>query len=418
MSRIRLLSKALAAVVTIGLLTIGAPAHAAGTLRVLITGDSLTQGWNGDYTWRYRLDREFRRQGVAFNFVGSRTSPIVKDGYTSSTYADPNFDQNHFALWGSELGADAQRIDNEIKAQNPDIVVLASGVNNLRHGSTPQATNDKLRDWIASARSAKPSVRIIISPVLDAADPPQLTSLHQDIRDYNQLAAGTAAELTTSTSPITVADTTRGWTLAEDTFDNLHPNPTGETLIAQRIAETLHQLGYLPQAPNIYRPTIWGRVARVSVAIKNQRAVLRWDAQALNAGRVWLRRVGYAGYISPSYFTGGTMTTTPLVPGATYEFRIQFVRGRMSTPFGPIVRAKVPPIPRPAPVGRVSVDAAGVHWTRSAGASRYRVQFKRAHKRWVTRTTTALELRVAKVKRARVWAVNAAGRSAVRTAAR
>jgi lysophospholipase L1-like esterase len=416
-SRIHPISTALAAAITAGLLTVGAPAHAAGPLRVLITGDSITQGFHGDYTWRYRLDREFRRQGVAFDFVGSRTGPIVRDGYTSASYADPGFDTNHFALAGSLLGSTSQRIDNEIRAQDPDLVVLAAGINNLRNGSSPQTTNNRLRDWIASARSAKPNVQIIISPVLDAADP-QLPPLTQDIREYNQLAADTAAQLTTPTSPITVADTTRGWSIAVDTYDNLHPNPTGETLIAQRIAETLHLLGHLPQAPDIHRPTVWGRVARTSVAMSGQRAVLRWDAQALGAGRVWLRRVGQAGYLSPSHFTGGTMTTTPLVPGATYEFRVQFVRGRMSTPFGPIVRAKVPPIPRPAPVGRVSIDASGVHWTRSAGASRYRVQFKRAHRRWVTRTTTALALRATKVKRARVWAVNAAGRSAVRAAAR
>lgn len=408
---------AIAVLGALSLVLMSSPAHAEDRpLRILLTGDSITQGFHGDYTWRYRFDKELTRQGVAYDLVGSRSSPIVKAGFASAQYLDPKFDSDHFALGGSLLQTEAQRIDNEINAQHPDVVVLASGVNNLRSGSTPAQTDSRLRAWIASARSVKPDIRIVLSPVLDAIDYAH-PDLHQAIIDYDALLTATAAELSTEGSPIDVADTTRGWNATVDTAENIHPNSTGETLIAQRIAETFHRLGYLPEQPAIYRQTTWNRNARVSVALEGQHAVLKWDSQALTSGHVYLRRVGYAGRTSPWDYRGGTMTTSNLVPGSVYEFRVQFVRGRMASPFGPVTRVKAPVPPRPAAVTRARIDAAGVHWTRSAGATFYRVQFQQMHrKRWVTRSTTGLQLRMARVKKARVFAVNTTGRSPARRA--
>ena len=302
--------------------------------------------------------------------------------------------------------------------QQPDVVVLLAGVNDLRNGASPAQTNGHLRTWIGQARVAKPDVRMIVSPVLDARDSRRAT-LSQAITQYNQLARATVSELSTDESPITMADTTRGWSLASHTSEDLHPSPTGETLIAQRIAETFRQLGVLPQAPSIYRWTSWNRNPVVRVAVRNRQAVLTWDHQAIYSARVSMRRVGHAASFPATRYAGGTMTTSPLVARATYEFRVQLIRGRMATPLGPITRVFVPAAARPAAVSRVVVDAAGVRWTRSESATKYKVQFKkRKARRWVTRQTTGLSVRARKVVRARVWAVNGAGRSAVRVGVR
>jgi hypothetical protein len=42
-------------VVLAGVLLTAVPARAAAATRVLIVGDSITQGSAGDFTWRYRL---------------------------------------------------------------------------------------------------------------------------------------------------------------------------------------------------------------------------------------------------------------------------------------------------------------------------------------------------------------------------
>jgi lysophospholipase L1-like esterase len=404
----------------IGLSCVALAAHAATApaARILLTGDSVTHGFHGDYTWRYRLAGEFTRQGVPVDFVGSRTSPYVKAGWSSAQYAEPNFDSDHFALGGSTLRVQAEWIAAEVTTQRPDVIVLACGVNDLRNGATPAQTDLRLRAWIAAARAAKPDVRIIISPVLDAIDPARAW-LHQAIRDYNALVAVTVPELSTPTSPVTLSDTTRGWSAQSLTAENLHPTPTGETLIAQRIAETFHHLGDLPSTPSMYRPTAWNRIARVQATIKDQRAVLTWDHQALTAGRISIRRLGYPASLPSANYVGGTATTPFLVPGARYEFRVQYVRGRIATPFGPIAAITALRTPSPAAVSRVVVNSAGIRWTRSPTATHYLVSYRRAQaRRWVTVRTTGLAVRTTRAKRARVWAVNGGGRSPMRAGVR
>ncbi|MCW2826866.1 MAG: lipolytic protein family [Marmoricola sp.] len=397
------------------------PAEAAGEapLRILLSGDSITQGFNGDFTWRYRIAKEFARQRVDVDFVGSRRTPVVREGWSASRYADPNFDSDHFAQVGTLLQSQVSYIGAEIRKQQPDLVVLECGVNDMRHGASPQETDTSLRNWISAARSAKPDLRIVLSPVLSATDSirPGLT---QVVAQYDTLMAETAATLTTADSPITVADTTRGWSLTQHTYDNLHPNPTGETLIAQRIGETLHDIGVLPAAPNLYRTTAWTRPVPLRAVVRGRRVTLAWDNQATTGARLWSHRVGHASQLSSTVYRGASLTTGELVPGATYEFRMQVFRGRMSSPLGQMTRITLPAgVRKPAAVARVVVDGKGVHWTRSTGATSYTVKFKRlGRKAWITRRTGALSIDSARVVRAKVWAVNAGGRSAVRVANR
>lgn len=391
---------------------------AAGPVKILLEGDSITQGFDGDFTWRYRLDKELVRQGVSsrVDLVGSLHGPIIKGGYTSSQYADPSFDSDHFAVGGSTFPYHLARVQDEVAAQQPDVIVLALGVNDLRNGRSPQDTDDSLRQWIGKVRAVKSDVTIIVSPVLDATDVNK-PWLPQAIKDFRALEATTVQQLDLPTSHLYLADTNRGWTAQGDTFDNLHPTPTGETLIAQHIAEELHALGYLPQAPDIYRPTPWSRVARTQVRIASGRATLTWDQQALSGMHLQIHRVGSrTTYTSPSLYTGGKMTTGALAPGATYEFRVQFVRMRIATPYGPWVRATVP-ASVPLPVNRVVVDKRGVHWVRSVGATHYVVRYRKVHsKHWHTRRTHRLAIRVKHVQVAAVRAANRAGLSTARYA--
>jgi hypothetical protein len=65
------------------------------------------------------------------------------------------------------------------------------------------------------------------------------------------------------------------------------------------------------------------------------------------------------------------------------------------------------------------VNSRGVTWSKAALATQYLVKFRRVRtKRWVTVRTSRLYVAAGKVVQARVWAVNAGGRSAMRAGAR
>ena len=323
-----------------------------------MTGDSITHGRHGDFTWRYRFDKELTRQGVAIDLVGSLTTPYVDPGYPTSQYANPNFDRDHFAKAGWQLRDMVGQVGPEVVEQQPDVIVLAAGINDLLRGRTPEETATSLRSWIENARGAKASVRIVLSQVLhiDVAD---REAVNPQISAYNLLLQGVAAEMSTADSPITVADTDRGWEPVSWTFDGIHPTPTGQTHVAQRVAEEFRELGLLPQVPQVFRTVAWSRTIRPGVKVVGTRATVSWSRQAITGARVYVHRIGRAGVMLPRLaYSSGSHTFT-LVRGATYDFRIQLRRQRVTGPWGAITRVRVPLAPRPAAPARVTVNGAG-----------------------------------------------------------
>lgn len=383
----------------------------------MITGDSITQGFHGDYTWRYRLDKEFVRQDVDVDLVGSQSKPFDSTGWGGATYADAHFDSDHFAFAGTTLAQQATWIGPEIMKQDPDLVVLASGVNDLRRGSTPQETIAHLNAWLSAARSADPDIDVVISPVLPSVDRAR-PRLAASITTYDVLLRAAITGSSTPQSTLTLADTTFGWDMEAFTVENLHPSPVGETHIAQRIAETLNLMGVLPQAPSIFHAVRWTRTEAVKASARGNSLDLTWPDHTISGAKVSTRRVGGGGTISPYAYRGGHYTLNNLVYGATYDVRVQLVRGRLVGPWGPATRVRVPRPVRPAAVARVIVNKGGVRWTASTGASSYVVQLHRKGRPWVTRRTSELRVLMREVDAAKVVAVNAGGQSASRTGSR
>ena len=284
---------------------------------MLLTGDSITHGRHGDFTWRYRLDREFRRQGVAFDLVGSSSTVFQDSGFPPSTYADPNFDRDHFARAGWELREMVPRIRDEVRDQQPDVVVLEAGINDFRHHQTDPtivaSTEVALRAWIANVRLGKSDTRILLSPVLPV-DTPISADVNPKIAEYNQGMREIAAELDTDASPITVATTEQGWDpTGPMAWDGLHPSAVGETFIAARIAQALRRAdaSYFPQPVDIYRSSVvWPRTVRPSVRLLGNRATVSWEQHALGSGRVQLKRVGKPAVTSAAFHPSGRQVLT------------------------------------------------------------------------------------------------------------
>ena len=417
------LAAVLVTTVVAGLLVQPTPSQAAAPaapLRILLEGDSITQGFDGDFTWRYRFYKEMTRQHVRFDLVGSKHLPFLEPGYTTTQYADPHFDSDHFALVGSTLLQHSYEVKDEVTQEHPDVIVVGLGINDLRNGRAPSVAQQWLARYIDQARQADPTIRIIVSPVLDATDVTR-PWLPARIREFRTLEAQTVHQLSDDadypSSPITLADTDRGWSVPRYTYDNLHPTPTGETLIAQRILEQFHLLGYLPQAPAIFRTTAWTRSARVTARTAARKVTLAWDSQSLSGVHIWMRRVHHKARVLRGVHTGGTFTTPRLVRGARYQFRIQMIRARESTPYGPIVTVKVPRSQPPPAVAQVHVTTTGITWTRSPGATKYVVTYRRGSSTtYVVKKVRGLSLSVTGVTVASVRATNKHGTSLARTA--
>lgn len=222
--------------------------------KVMIIGDSITQGYEGDYSWRYRIWQWFEKQKYSVDFVGpyagthsdySSYEPSVNGGYAEDIEED--WDSDHFSLWGHTIWQFKDKIHQQVLIDEPDMLLVELGFNDMFwRGYSPPDILSLMKEFVDNARAAKPNI------VLALADIPQmLDGDHGDIPittdAYNVLLEKTIPEWSTELSPIKLVrfreHYTCGGKSCNSTHDGLHPNALGEFELAVAFSETLVELG-------------------------------------------------------------------------------------------------------------------------------------------------------------------------------
>lgn len=234
-----------------------ASAADATPARVLIVGDSVTQGYRGDFTWRYFAWRGLDEAGASVDFVGSRTGPffVHPDGawdwnyLGDDAYADPDFDQDHSAFYGGRLGSDGnlfyEPIADQVDAQRPDLIVSLWGINDLAHRDDgPEDLISTYRRWVHEARTVDPHVDFVVGQLpYDWID---------EVPEFNRLLVELAEDLSTPTSTVLVAQMDEPYTRGADSIDRVHPTTEGQRKIARMMAGGIMQV--LAMSPDADHP--------------------------------------------------------------------------------------------------------------------------------------------------------------------
>jgi lysophospholipase L1-like esterase len=306
--------------------------------KLLIVGDSITQGAEGDYSWRYRL-WEWLRDSPATNvtFVGpysgtfpppdaplppepQPTTPGL-DTRTWGGYAwdvDPSFfDQHgnaHFAHWGRQAAQFRYFIGDVVREYQPDYVLVALGFNDLAWISGPQWTIESMRQLLDNARAAKADAKFAVANVPQRAAVVGPDDLPTRTVEYNGLLEVLIGELTSEESPIQLVrlreayacesgsllssramkseKLTRFYSLGEVTgcpasHDGLHPNALGEFQIAKAFSQVLYEKYGLGNAKFTIPATVplrpcWApknvRVVRTRLEDTTQPIKVTWDS--------------------------------------------------------------------------------------------------------------------------------------------
>jgi lysophospholipase L1-like esterase len=246
--RQRLLRTALALIVLATSLVLTAvPAHAAEPLRIMVVGDSITQGSAGDWPWRVFLYEHLKatNQAAAVDFVGDRDDLYdnVNERHGSHDYGSPPEDsRSHHALWGRPLIYEKDTIRAAVAANRAQLIMVALGVNDFAwFGATPAQVAGYMDEFITNARAANPSIRIIIGDVLSRYDFWNSRYIgREQADDVNRRFTALATARSTSTSPITFARTSAGWDPADMTWDGVHPSALGSYTIAKGFAQAFY----------------------------------------------------------------------------------------------------------------------------------------------------------------------------------
>lgn len=322
-----MISRALSLVLLLGVLSAcsDGPARPDAPLRILLLGDSVTQGSTGDWTWRYRLWEHLRDDDVDLVGPDQRVAG-PPPAPPNMEYADPDFDRDHAGRWGKSFEDTDWTITQLVETFHPDVVVEMLGINDVVWmGEPASALLDHASDLVEEAQAADPDVDIVLGEL------PQ--TWYPAVPAYNAGLPGLAEDLGTEDSRIVVADTTaEGFTKNVDTYDPVHPSASGEVKIAAGIADALATLGigdpYPTPLPSV--PPVPTRPATLHVLPGLSSALLSWDAPpGGTAAYVWVRDVtrGESWQRLPVGVAGPSWTAQGLVGGDTYEFRVQMAKG-------------------------------------------------------------------------------------------
>ncbi len=282
-----------------------AASPAPAPVRILVVGDSITTGMTGSATYRYWVYREFLRQGVPVQFVGNRTELAFGTYYE---HRNLGFAQqtHHGAKQSTGFAWHNERIANQIRKHDADVVLAQIGFNNSNEVENPKASRnvaDMAMTFTHLVLGADPDVRLVLGELPNTDRHPRkrpgfAAKKNRVLVEADRLINERVAALG---SPRVFRNHLRShpqypYDSRIHTYDGSHANSTGETVMAQHFAEALHEMGVLPQMPKVMHKEPWQPRPRFTWAQPKPRGVsLHWykDRQRVRAkryhARVWYR---------------------------------------------------------------------------------------------------------------------------------
>jgi lysophospholipase L1-like esterase len=345
------------------------PVATAAGPRVMVVGDSISQGHEGDYTWRHRLAEHFGRTGAGIDFVGPWTgTDVLPAAYPAGWPEVPNppsrngayrpgvsFDSQHLAQWGWQMHQAKDVIEANVRAFSPDYLLVELGFNDLGWGvNAPAGVLNDLKWFVANARSAKPGIRVVVANVVHRTPLGSSPTLPQLISSYNSLLAGEIAGISTATSPVVLTDIDGSYDENRDTYDGLHPNVRGEHVIAKAFADVLStrfSLGgaYGAIPTSLPANLVPGAPATTSAVPVGDKVRISWPHVFGATGYQFFQRDATAGQaFAPALLPiGADSWISDLLPaGHRMEFYVKSMRGEGHVSAGsPVTGATVAALP-------------------------------------------------------------------------
>ncbi|WKD30886.1 NPP1 family protein [Streptomyces xanthophaeus] len=366
------------------------PPRPTDPLKVMVVGDSMTQGHEGDWTWRYRLWQWFRDQRVAVDFVGPYTGtmppdpasapqppplqgkqqPVTGPPRTSGGYAKgaEEFDSDHFAVWGRQAAQDKTLIREQVKKFKPDLLLVGLGFNDMGwFVSDANGTLASMKALVDEARAADPDLKFALANVPQRTRIGGRDDLIANTDTYNLLLSDAISQWKTDLSPVELVDWRGEYSCEPDGcpagYDGLHPNALGEYQIARAFEKTLHDRYHLgtsvPAVPADMPARATPVPGNVVASSEDSGIKVTWDAVYGAIGYQVRHRPAGATDWSEFPVAANRFDTTWTQDGMEWEYQVRTDNGgTVKSDWSPAVRATAHPRTAPPPVGIVTTATA------------------------------------------------------------
>lgn len=220
---------------------VSVPGPPDGELRIMVVGDSATQGSSGDHTWRYHLWSHLSEQEVEFDFVGPHDDLYSLDDEEPDdhSYAVPGFDTDHAARWGAtaqDLSSDIAQVAAE---HEPQYLLLQAGTEDILSGGNADHALDGIAETVSTVRVVLDDARFVVGELPDVEGTDDDGRVNGEIERFNMGLVDLAGQLTSETSPMVVAQVAKEYAPVHDNWDESNPNVRGELKIAAAFADAL-----------------------------------------------------------------------------------------------------------------------------------------------------------------------------------
>ncbi|MCU0864065.1 MAG: GDSL-type esterase/lipase family protein [Planctomycetes bacterium] len=234
---------------------------------IVCIGDSITEGFRAtpsDITsYRRPLWNLLRANNHCVDFVGPEIG--ISTGTNDNNGPDyPKFDQDHFGWYGEPALAVSSKLALTPSVSG-DIALIHLGSNDLLIGmsngfSVPvivDSVKNSLSSIIAVLRSRNPHIDILIARIVPLPNYPSMPGI--DSTNMIPFSVGSnalnlmidtlpsASGITDASSRVRIVDMNTGF-LSSYLYDAVHPNPIGESFIAQQWYNAMIAHGMLPAA--------------------------------------------------------------------------------------------------------------------------------------------------------------------------
>ncbi len=269
--------------------------------RIMPIGDSITVGYTNlagqpevPFTYGYRagLYTQLTDAGYSFQYVGGSTEhPTPSSDCVNLAALNQDY---HNGYGGQGISYIASNIASWMQADNPDVILLMIGINDIAPGATgnPISAESRLNSLVRTVVNAKPSAHLIVAQTI-----PYATGYTDSIVQYNNFIKNTLVPYYSGQGKLVTTVDQYSPFLTNGTIDSTlysnainHPSPEGYDRMAQTWFEGIQSLGEITHTALV--------PGTASPAITDANVL---GHKPVNASSV------YSGSFDPSYATDGTV---------------------------------------------------------------------------------------------------------------
>jgi len=338
------------------------------TYRILPLGNSITQGdrfSDGANSYRRNLWNKLIGDGHIVDFVGS----LSTDRYGFS-FPDGTFDHDHEGHWGYRADEIIPSLPGWLAGYDPDIALIHIGTNDAYDGNSASSTIDEIEQIIDILRNKNAGITIFLAQLIPMPD----ADHNNTIDAINAGIPNIASSLDEAGSRIIVVDHNSGWNIGSNTYDGIHPNETGEEVMAQKWFEAFD--AYVSAIPNV--PSGFALSGETSTTID-----LSWSDNSSNESGFEIERSHTSSSDNFAWIhttAAGTTSYTDngLDNETEYFYRIRAINATGPSLYTSVESATTLPAPPAAPTGlsatAIDENTIDLTWTDTNNENSYTIE--------------------------------------------